>query len=109
MMNDKDKIQEIKRREAAIRAVKWKRQLAVYGCSSAAACLLLIVAVADLFNGMTKEGVAGSAIKTEFGSVFAMSRMGAMVLLIVAAFALGVCVTMLLTKIHDRNERRKKL
>jgi cytochrome bd-type quinol oxidase subunit 2 len=108
MKTTEEKILEIKRREAAIRDKRWKRQMAVYGCASAAACLMLIVAAADFLNGI-KIGAGMSPVRTEFGSIFAMSRMGSMVLMIVFAFALGVCVTLLFVRLHDRNERRKKL
>lgn len=107
-MNRNEKIAEIRRREADIREKGNRRDIAMYALGSAFSCLMLVVVSIGIWGHAAGGSSAAVRMTTEFGSVFAGDKMGGIVLMVVLAFALGVCVTMLFIKIHDRNERRKK-
>jgi formate hydrogenlyase subunit 3/multisubunit Na+/H+ antiporter MnhD subunit len=108
IMNRNEKIAEIRRRESDIREKRNRRGIVMYALGSAFSCLLLALVSVGVLGHAAGSASAGGTMTTEFGSVFAGDKIGGMVLMVVLAFALGVCVTMLFVKLHDRNERRKK-
>ena len=74
-----------------------------------AACLILVVGIGSFMPGLT-AGIPGGEVHHASGAASLVGRHAALgyILMGFMAFLLGVCVTMLLYRLHRRNERKQR-
>ena len=74
-----------------------------------AACLILVVGIGSFMPGLT-AGIPGGEVHHASGAASLVGSHAALgyILLAFMAFLLGVCVTMLLYRLHRRNERKQR-
>ena len=74
-----------------------------------AACLILVVGIGSFMPGLT-AGIPGGEVHHASGVASLVGSHAALgyILMGFMAFLLGVCVTMLLYRLHRRNERKQR-
>ena len=74
-----------------------------------AACLILVVGIGSFMPGLT-AGIPGGEVHHASGAASLVGSHAALgyILMGFMDFLLGVCVTMLLYRLHRRNERKQR-
>ena len=74
-----------------------------------AACLIRVVGIGSFMPGLT-AGIPGGEVHHASGAASLVGSHAALgyILMGFMAFLLGVCVTMLLYRLHRRNERKQR-
>jgi hypothetical protein len=102
MRTSEEKLTEIRRREKAIRAHRYHRSILLLSSASAAAVLFLVAA---LIRSVPGTGTGDYEMSAGYASVFSDGSAAGAVLVVLVAFALGVCVTLLALKVHEHDRR----
>ena len=99
----------IHKRTAEIKRERQKRKQRVLDMICAAACLVLVVGIGSLMPGLT-AGVPGGEVHHASGAASLVGNHAALgyILMGLMAFLLGVFVTVLLYRLHRRNERKRQ-
>lgn len=107
MRTTEEKISEIRRREAEIRQKRSQRHTIYLSFISAAAAVLLVMTAVNVLPQIIDHS-AHLTMSAKYASVFANEPAIGFVLVVILAFALGVCVTLLGIKAHRHNEMEKR-
>ena len=109
MRTDEERTRLIQKRSAEIKRERQKRKQRVLDLLCIAACLILIVGIGSFLPGLT-VGIPGGDIHHASGAASLVGSHAALgyILMGLMAFLLGVCVTMLLYRLHRRNERKQR-
>jgi len=107
MRTMEEKAAEIRRREEDLRNRKFRRHTIGLSALSAAAAVLLVTFSLSMFPEIGDGGNA-AGVSVRYASIFSANPAIGFALIVVLAFALGVCVTMLVLKVHRHNERSRR-
>jgi len=107
MRTTEEKLNEIIRRETDIRRRRFRRQTTMLSFVSAAAAVLVIITAVGLLPQI-KSNFAGSSTSAQYASAFSGEPAIGFILVMILAFALGVCITLLCVRVHRYNEREKR-
>jgi hypothetical protein len=107
MRTTEEKLNEIKRRETHIRRRRFRRQTTVLSFASAAAAVLVIITAVGILPQI-KSDFAGNSMSAQYASAFSGNPAIGFILVVILAFALGACITLLCVKVHRYNEREKR-
>ena len=109
MRTNEERAGSIHRRTAEIKRERQKKKQRAWDTICIAACLLLVVGTGSFMPGLT-AGVPGGEVHHASGAASLVGSHGALgyILMGLMAFLLGVCVTVLLYRLHRRNERERR-
>ena len=109
MRTNEERAGLIHRRAAEIKKEQQKRKQWALDTICIAACLILVVGIGSLMPGLT-VGIPGGEVHHASGAASLVGSHAALgyILMGFMAFLLGVCVTMLLYRLHRRNERKQR-
>ena len=109
MRTDDERARMIRKRTAEIKKERQKRNRRALDLLCVAACLILIVELGVFLSGLTL-GIPGGGVRHASGAAGLVGSHAALGLILmgIAAFLLGVCVTVLLYRLHRRNEREQQ-
>lgn len=109
MRTDEERTRLIQKRSAEIKRERQKRKQRALDLICIAACLILIVGIGSFLPGLT-VGIPGGDIHHASGAASLVGSHAALgfILMGLMAFLLGVCVTVLLYRLHRRNERKRQ-
>ena len=107
MRTNEERAGLIRQRTAEIKRERQKRKQRALDALCMAACLLLVVGVGALMPGLT---ISGGEVRHASGAASLVGSHAALgyILMGLMAFLLGVCVTVLLYRLHRRNERKQR-
>lgn len=106
MRSFEEQMGEIRRREELQRRRNQRRCVLLYSALSCVCCLALIVAVANILPSLNLKTAA--QVPGYYGTVLASGTLGGFAVIVLLAFALGVCVTLLGLKLHKRGGQNRK-
>ena len=105
MRTNEERQQLIHRRTLEIQREQQKKRERVISGSGIAACLMIIIGIGCLMPEVTKQAsVSGAKTNYTTGNYEALGY----ICMGILAFALGVCVTILLYRLRKAEEHRKK-
>ena len=109
MRTDEERARLIQKRTAEIKRERQKRKQRALDLLCIAACLILVVGIGSFLPGLT-VGIPGGDIHHASGAASLVGSHAALsyILMGIMAFLLGVCVTVLLYRLHRRNERKRR-
>ena len=109
MRTDEERTRLIQKRSAEIKRERQKRKQRALDLICIAACLILIVGIGSFLPGLT-VGIPGGDIHHASGAASLVGSHAALgyILMGLMAFLLGVCVTVLLYRLHRRNARKQQ-
>ena len=109
MRTNEERAGLIHKRTAEIKRERQKRNQRALDAICIAACLILIVGIGSFMPGWT-AGVPGGEVHHASGAASLVGSHAALgyILMGLMAFLLGVCVTVLLYRLHRRNERKQR-
>ena len=109
MRTNKERAGLIHKRAAEIKREGQKKKQRALDTLCMAACLLLVVGVGSFMPGLA-AGVPGGEVHHASGAASLVGSHAALgyILMGLMAFLLGVCVTVLLYRLHRRNERKQR-
>lgn len=96
-MNSEERIKELHKRMAKRHRNKIERQTFMYGASSTILCICLILAI------LTDGNHAGTIAVTYSGASMLFDNAGGYVLTALAAFLLGVIITLIIRRYHSKS------
>ena len=101
MRTTAERLAEAKRRARELERERQRRRARGIFCAGTAACFVMIVSLALVMPGIT-EGFSDAALGVGMAaSIFSGRSLGYLVVGLLA-FALGVCVTVLCVRLHER-------
>ena len=109
MRTNEERIGLIHKRTAEIKRERQKRKQRALDMICIAACLILIVGIGSFLPDWV-VGIPGGEVHHASGAASLVGSHAALgyILMGFMAFLLGVCVTMLLYRLHRRNERKQR-
>ena len=109
MRTNEERARLVHERTAALRREKRAKQRRRLNAVCMAICLLLVVGIGALMPGLM-ENISNGDIEHTSGAASLIAENGALgyVLMGLLAFLLGVCVTVLLYRLHRSDERRHR-
>lgn len=109
MMTDEERMKKIRKRTAEIKRQDNKKKQIFSEIISAAACLVIIISVGLYMPSLT-QNLSFQNIRQTSATASIIARDGALgyIIMGILAFALGVCLTIFLYKIRERNKRDSK-
>ncbi len=109
MRTDEERTRLIQKRSAEIKRERQKRKQRALDLICIAACLILIVGTGLFLPGLA-VGIPGGDVHHASGAASLVGSHAALgfILMGIMAFLLGVCVTVLLYRLHRRNERKRQ-
>lgn len=109
MRPNEERQQLIRRRTLEIKREQRRRRQQIISVTGIAACLAIIIGIGYVLPGMTKQASA-SRIDYTTGMASMLGRYEALgyICIGILAFALGVCVTVLLYRIRKAEEHQQK-
>ena len=97
----------IHKRTEELRQKEWKRKQAIFDAAAATVCLILVVgvslSVAEMMNMISTIGIPHT---TGAASIIGNHVWLGYVVISIFSFSLGVSLTVLLYRLHQRNRRR---
>lgn len=109
MRTNEERQQLIYRRTVEIQKEQRKRRQQMLSGAGVAACLVIIIGMGCLLSGLTKqESVARMDYMTSMASMLGNYKALGYICMGILAFALGVCVTVLLYRLRRIEEHRQK-
>ena len=105
MRTNEERAGLIQKRTAEIKRERQKRKQRALDMT----CLILVVGIGSLMPGLT-AGIPGGEVHHASGAASLVGSHAALgyILMGLMAFLLGVCVTVLLYRLHRRNERKQR-
>ena len=99
----------IRKRTAEIKRERQKKNRRAWDRLCIAVCLILVVGIGSFMPGLT-AGIPGGEVHHASGAASLVGSHAALgyILMGLMAFLLGVCVTVLLYRLHRRNERKQR-
>ena len=99
----------IQKRTAGIKRERQKRKQRALDLICIAACLILVVGIGSFMPGLV-VGIPGGEVHHASGAASLVGSHASLgyILMGLMAFLLGVCVTVLLYRLHRRNERKRQ-
>ena len=109
MRTNEERAGLIHKRTAEIKRERQKRNQRALDAICIAACLILIVGIGSFMPDLVAD-ISGGAVRHASGAASLVGSHGALgyILMGLMAFLLGVCVTVLLYRLHRRNERKQR-
>ena len=109
MRTNEERAGLIHKRTAEIKRERQKRKQRALDMICIAACLLLILGIGSFMPGLA-AGIPGGEVHHASGAASLVGSHAALgyILMGIMAFLLGVCVTVLLYRLHRRNERKHR-
>lgn len=109
MRTTEERARLIHKRTAERKREQQKKKQRALDMVCMAACLLLVVGIGSFMPGLT-AGVPGGEVHHASGAASLVGSHGALgyILMGLMAFLLGVFVTVLLYRLHRRNERKQR-
>ena len=109
MRTNEERAGLIQKRTAEIKRERQKKKQRALDTVCIAACLILVVGIGSFMPGLT-AGIPGGEVHHASGAASLVGSHAALgyILMGFMAFLLGVCVTMLLYRLHRRNERKQR-
>ena len=109
MRTNEEIARSVHKRTAAIKRERQKRKQRALDMICMAACLILVVGIGSFMPGLT-AGIPGGEVHHASGAASLVGSHAALgyILMGFMAFLLGVCVTVLLYRLHRRNERKQR-
>ena len=109
MRTNEERAGWIQKRTAESKRERQKRKQRALDMICMAACLILVVGIGSFMPGLT-AGIPGGEVHHASGAASLVGSHAALgyILMGFMAFLLGVCVTMLLYRLHRRNERKQR-
>ena len=97
------------KRTTEIKKEQQKRKQRAWDVICIAACLLLVVGIGSFMPDLVAD-ISGGAVRHASGAASLVGSHGALgyILRGLRALLLGVCVTVLLYRLHRRNERKQR-
>ena len=109
MRTNEERIGLIHKRTAEIKRERQKRKQRALDMICIAVCLVLVVGIGSFMPGWA-AGIPGGEARHASGAASLVGSHAALgyILMGLMAFLLGVCVTVLLYRLHRRNERKQQ-
>ena len=109
MRTNEERAVLVHKRTAEIKRERQKKKQRAVDLISIAACLILVVGIGSFMPGLTAS-IPGGEVHHASGAASLVGSHAALgyILMGFMAFLLGVCVTMLLYRLHRRNERKQR-
>ena len=109
MRTNEERAGLIRRRAAEIKRERQKKKQRALDMLCIAACLILVVGIGSFMPDWV-VGIPGGEVHHASGAASLVGSHAALgyILMGLMAFLLGVCVTMLLYRLHRRNERKQR-
>ena len=109
MRTDDERAGLIHKRTAEVKRKRKKKKQRALDAICIAACLILVVGIGLFLPGLA-AGIAGSEVHHASGAASLVGSHAALgyILMGLLSFLLGVCVTVLLYRLHRRNEREQR-
>ncbi len=109
MRTNEERAGLIHQQTAAIKRQRQKKKQRAWGGICIAACLVLVVVTGSFMPGWA-AGISGGEIHHASGAASLVGSHAALgyILMGIMAFLLGVCVTVLLYRLHRRKERERQ-
>ncbi|MGN0963928.1 MAG: DUF4179 domain-containing protein [Dysosmobacter sp.] len=109
MRTNEERAGLIHKRTAEIKRERQKRKQRTLDMLCMAACLILVAGIGSFMPGLT-AGIPGGEVHHASGAASLVGSHAALgyILMGIMAFLLGVCVTVLLYRLHRRNERKQR-
>ena len=109
MRTNEERAGLIHKRTASIKRERQKRKQRALDMICIAACLILVVGIGLFMPGLT-AGIPGGEVHHASGAASLVGSHSALgyILMGIMAFLLGVFVTVLLYRLHRRNERKQQ-
>ena len=109
MRTNEERAGLIHKRTAEIKSNRQKIKQRELDVICIAACLILVVGIGSFMPGLA-AGIPGGEVHHASGAASLVGSHAALgyILMGLMAFLLGVCVTMLLYRLHRRNERKQQ-
>ena len=109
MRTNEERAVLVHKRTAEIKRERQKKKQRAVDLISIAACLLLVVGIGSFLPGLALDIPAGEVHHTS-GTASLVGSHAALgyILMGILAFLLGVCVTVLLYRLHRRNKRKQR-
>ena len=106
MRSTDERLREIMRRAEPVMEKRRIRRRIFVDALTSCACLALLIAVSLSLPGLPTAGADGAA--REYGSLLLTGPYLGLVLVVLLAFALGVCVTLLCLRLKKLKEKERK-
>ena len=109
MRTNEERAGLIHKRTAEIKRERQKRKQRALDITCIAACLILVIGIGSFMPELT-AGIPGDEVHHASGAASLVGSHAALgyILMGIMAFLLGVCVTVLLYRLHRRNERKQR-
>ena len=109
MRTNEERAGLIHKRTTEIKRERQRRKQRALDMICMAACLLLVVGIGSFMPDLVAD-ISGGAVRHASGAASLVGSHGALgyILMGIMAFLLGVCVTVLLYRLHRRNERERR-
>ena len=109
MRTNEERAGLVHKRAAEIKRERQKKKQRALDMSCIAACLILVIGLGSLMPGLA-AGIPGGEVHHASGAASLVGSHAALgyILMGLMAFLLGVCVTMLLYRLHRRNGRKQR-
>ena len=109
MRTNEERIRLIHKRTAELNRKKEQKKRRVVDAACMAACLILVVGIGSFMPGLA-AGIPGGEVHHASGAASLVGSHAALgyILMGLMAFLLGVFVTVLLYRLHRRNERKQQ-
>lgn len=109
MRTNEERAGLIHKRTAEIKRERQKRKQRALDITCIAACLILVIGIGSFMPELT-AGIPGGEVHHASGAASLVGSHAALgyILMGIMAFLLGVCVTVLLYRLHSRNERKQQ-
>ena len=109
MRTNEERVGLVRKRMAEIRREGQRRKQHLWNRISVAACLFLVVGIGSLMPGRM-SGITGEEVLHTSGAASLVGSHAALgfILMGLFSFLFGVCVTVLLYRLHRRNKRARQ-
>ena len=109
MRTNEERAGLIQKRTAEIKRERQKRKQRALDMICMAACLILVVGIGSFMPGLV-VGIPGGEVHHSSGAASLVGSHAALgyILMGLMAFLLGACVTVLLYRLHRRNEQKQR-
>lgn len=109
MRTDEERMEQIRRRTKKLRERDRKRKLMVLDVCCVAVCLVIILGIGAVMPGMSEQmqyrNVSG--LTSGAASILGNSSSAGYIVIGILGFLLGVCITILMYRVHMRNKEKK--
>ena len=109
MRTNEERAGLIQKRTAEIKRERQKKKQRALDTVCIAACLILVVGIGSFMPGLSVD-IVGGEVHHVSGAASLVASHGALgyILMGLMAFLLGVCVTVILYRLHRNNERKQQ-